>query len=130
MPIRDVHFKNGIFFCREVGRIDEDDARLWQTYAEQFAESSDVPIVALVDATHITRITAAARKIFAEASAIPKLQHGIIAAADFRIVQNVRLTGMLALDNHTEIFETLEEARAYAEACALKIREAHQARNG
>lgn len=130
MPIRDVHFKNGIFFCREVGRIDDDDARLWTTYAEKFAALSDLPIVALVDATQTTRITAAARKIFAEASAIPNLQHGIVAATDFRVAQSARLTAMLARDKHTEVFDSMTEARAYAEQCALTIRESREARCG
>ncbi len=118
MPITDMEFKDGIFFCREIGQIEREDAELWAEKVREHAEASPHPIVALVDATEATYITAAAREVFARASAIPGLHAGVVAAKDFRVAQNSRLTALLAVKRHTLIFSNLAEARERAEQLA------------
>lgn len=122
MPIQDMSFHDGIFFCREVGQIDRADAELWAEKVREYAAASPHPIVALVDATEATYITAAAREVFARASAIPGLHAGVVAATDFRVAQNSRLTAMLAVKRHTLIFSSLPEARERAEQLAKLFR--------
>lgn len=122
MPITDVAFQDGIFFCREVGQIEREDAAFWAEKVREYAAASPHPIVALVDATEATYITAAAREVFARASAIPGLHAGVVAATDFRVAQNARLTAMLAVERHTLIFSSLEKAREHAEQLAALFR--------
>jgi len=122
MPITDIAFQDGIFFCREVGQIDRKDAEFWADKVREYAAASQHPIVALVDATAATYITAAAREVFARASAIPGLHAGVVAATDFRVAQNSRLTAMLAVERHTLIFSSLEKAREHAEKLAQLFR--------
>lgn len=118
MPITDMTFQDGIFFCREIGRIEREDAELWAEKVREYATISPHPIVALVDATEATYITAAAREVFARATAIPGLHAGVVAAKDFRVAQNVRLTAMLSVKRHTLLFSNLPDARAKAEELA------------
>jgi hypothetical protein len=40
MPITDIHFENGVFYCKAVGEITPDDAIFWVKHAERFAENS------------------------------------------------------------------------------------------
>ena len=115
-------FENGIFFCREMNTVDKDDALRWAEKVREYAEASPHPIVALVDATEATSITAAAREVFARASAIPGLNAAVVAAKDFRVAQNARLTAMLSVKRHTLIFSNLPEARARAEQLAQLFR--------
>lgn len=122
MPITDMTFENGIFFCREIDIVDKDDALRWAEKVREYAEASPHPIVALVDATAATSITAAAREVFARASAIPGLNAAVVAAKDFRVAQNARLTAMLSVKRHTLIFSNLPEARDRAEQLAVLFR--------
>lgn len=116
MPIYDMEFRDGIFFAREVGRIDQADAELWAHYANRFAAASISPIVALVDAREVTSITPEARRIFVKASYIPNLKCGAVAARDVVSQQSSRIVGWMAERDHTHVFQTLEEARAFAES--------------
>ena len=114
MPIINIHFEEGVFYCKEVGEITPDDATRWANYAERFAEESPYPIVALIDATECTFVTAKARAIFARASAMPNLAHAAVAVTDFKVKQSVHLIAMMALQKHTQVFDTIEAAAQFA----------------
>jgi len=114
MPIYDMRFEDGIFFAREVGRIDQADAELWMKQARDYANASPTPIVALVDAREVTYITVEARRIFVIASKIPNLQAGVVATQGAVSTQSANVIGMMAERGHTHIFPTLEEAQDFA----------------
>jgi hypothetical protein len=122
MPVIDIHFENGIFFARERGRIEKEDARLWARHAVYYAYYSPLPIIALVDALEVSHISNEARKIFARASRIPKLEAAAVAARDVVTVQTARVISLMAEDNHTHIFSTLAQAHDYAEWRMWQIR--------
>ena len=114
MPIINIHFEEGVFYCKEVGEITPDDAVRWAHHAERFAEESPYPIVALIDATECTFVTAKARAIFARASSMPNLAHAAVAVSDFKVKQSVQLIAMMALQKHTHVFDTIEAAAQFA----------------
>jgi hypothetical protein len=114
MPIFDMEFENGIYFVREVGRIDQADAELWTYYARRYAASSKTPIVALIDAYDVTYVTPEARRTFAIASRIPNLRGAAVAVKDFVNMQTSKVIALMAEDGHTHIFRSLEEARRFA----------------
>lgn len=126
MPVDQFSCKDGIFYARESGLMDASDARLWAEQARQYAEASPVPIVALVDAMALRGMTAEARQILAEASAIPNLYCGIVATDNFHAMQNARLTSMMALRRHTHLFESMDEARRFAEELARELHDRYQ----
>lgn len=113
MPIVDYTYENGIFYAREMGQITEDDAKEWAAQAEKYAQNG--PIVALVDASEVIFITLEARRVFGKASAIENLVCGAIATGEFMTRQMAKSIGMMADNRHTFVFDTLEEARAFAE---------------
>ncbi len=122
MPVTDISFENGIYFAKESGRIDKADARLWAENARRYAEESSNLIVALVDALEVSYISNDARRIFAKASAIPGLHAAAVATKD-QTATTVSVIGLMAVEQHTYIFSTLEAARKFAEAEIARLRE-------
>lgn len=116
MPIIETSFKDGIFFAREVGHIDREDAKVWAAQIARCAAESSTPIVSLIDALEVTFITTEARKIFVQASRIPNLKCAAVAAAGGITAQTARVIGHMAERDHTYVFASLEEARRFAEA--------------
>jgi hypothetical protein len=123
MPISEIRFRDGIFYCKETGRVEESDARLWAEKASEFASQSPHPIVALVDATEAKYITAAARKIFARSTTIPGLHAGFVASGDFLVQQNAHLITLMSPDRHTRVFKSLAEAEQSAQETADSLRD-------
>ena len=113
MPITDMQFEHGIFSCREVGIINEDDAKLWVKHITHYANRSPYPIVAFIDATRAEYLTAGARQVFARASATPNLHNAAIVTNNFRVEQNARMTVQMASHKNTEIFTSIEDALRY-----------------
>jgi hypothetical protein len=122
MPVVDISFSDGIFYSREYGVLDKDDARLWSDAAARYAAESDVPIVALIDAKEVERITPSARQIFARVSMTPNLEISVVAASDPNANRASRITGMVAINPTTFVFQDYEEARKYAIERVAEIR--------
>jgi hypothetical protein len=66
MPITGYHFENRIFFAKESGIITREDAQEWVGRLKQLAETSELPIVALVDAMEVNSVLRAAEQLFIE----------------------------------------------------------------
>ena len=123
MPITDMQFEHGIFSCREVGVISEDDAKLWAKHIAHYAARSPHPIIALVDATRAEYLTAGAREVFAKASATPNLHEAAVATASFRVEHNARMTAMMSAKKHTHIFDNIEDALRFSLERATDLRQ-------
>ncbi len=121
MPVTDISFENGIYFAKESGRIDKADALLWAEHARRYAEESSGLIVALVDALEVTYISNDARRIFAKASATPGL-HAAAVATKEQAATTASIIGLMAIEQHTYVFSTLEAARKFAEAEVARLR--------
>ena len=117
MPIVDMTFENGVFFSREIGPVDERDARLWAEALHHCALSSRTPIVILIDALQATGITSDARRIFARASETSNVRVAAVATNNPRVTQQCRITALMGTvrsSHETHFFETLEEADQFA----------------
>jgi hypothetical protein len=123
MPITDMHFKDGIFYAREYGRIEKDDARGWADAVARHASESKAPIVALVDAMEVDYISLEARQVFVRASTIPNLKCAAVAARNLVTAGSARVIAIMAEDNHTHIFPSLEAASAFARKQAERAAE-------
>lgn len=113
MPVTDFHFADGIFYAREYGRLDERDALQWAEQAAHYAHLSPQPIAALVDARELVSMTAAARHVFAQASAIQGLYIGAIVTQNFHIAQSAHFINKLSVDKHTVVFDDMQEAERF-----------------
>lgn len=114
MPIVDMKFEDGIFSAREYGRIEKADAKAWVEKLSHHCLTSLVPVVALVDALEVKYISTEARQIFVRASKIPNFKCSAVAAEQLITVQTARVIARMSQKDHTYIFATLKEARAFA----------------
>lgn len=126
MPITDVKFENGLFYCREVGRISEADAQGWADLASHYAmQAAPHDIGAVVDANEVQFVTSGARRIFEQASATKGLAFGAIASRQTLTIQTARVIGLMAVKQHTYVFNSIEEAEAFAKKRIAELRGAH-----
>ena len=119
MPIVDMTFENGIFFAKEVGTVNDKDARLWVDTLGGYAAASPVPVIVLVDAMELSAITGGARDIFVESSTIPNVAASVIAVRDLITAQVSRALSARGRRGATHLFSNLEEARRFAEQQAI-----------
>jgi hypothetical protein len=110
-------FENGIFFAREVGYVDANDAKTWAQDLVKYAKQSAQPIIILVDATEATAISTEARRIFALAAETPNVRIAAVATNRLLVTQQSRMAALMGTVRHTHethIFKTLEEAEQFA----------------
>lgn len=122
MPIVDMTFENGVFFSREIGQVDERDARLWAEALHHCALSSRTPIVVLIDALQATGITSDARRVFARASETPNVRVAAIVTHNPRVTQQCRITALMGTvrsSHETHFFDTREEADQFVRSHSL-----------
>src|SRR5262245_39955502 len=117
MPVCDMNFENGIFFSREVGHVDANDAKMWAETLMRYAKVSPVPIVVLVDALQAKAISTEARRIFALAAETPNVRIAAVASSNLLVTQQSRMAALMGTVRHTHethIFKTFEEAEQFA----------------
>jgi len=114
MPIHDMKFKDGIFYAREEGRISKEDAKAWAQQVKFYAANSDTPIVALVDALDVDYISREARQVFARTSYLPNFKGASVAAKNLVTMQTSRVIGLMASQDHTYVFSTMDQAERFA----------------
>lgn len=123
MPLADVQFDEGIYYCREVGNITIADAECWTQHARRFTQMSDQPIIALIDAREVRRIDPQARQILADATLIDGLELAVVATQSYNARSASERIDEIAPDPHTVIFQEMTEARAFAQRKAAQFRQ-------
>ncbi len=124
MPITDMHFAHGIFSAQEQGQISAEDALLWVEELRACAAASPLPIVILIDARELTFISTAAQKIFTKAAETPNVKVAAVATGNPVATQLSRIVGLLSRVRQTHdtyVFQTLDEAKQFAQAQARDI---------
>lgn len=119
MPIRDMRFEGGIFYAKQVGLIDETDARTWVEGLKAQAAASQTPIVALIDAREVEFVSASASVIFVEGSSTPNVKVAAVVTRSTTTTVKARTIGMMSEPHHTHetyVFNSLIEAEKFAKA--------------
>ncbi len=101
-----------MFFAKESGVISRDEAQLWADRLAEYARTNEEPIVALVDALDVTRISIPAYTIFSKASFTPNVLEIVVATND-RSQLSSKNIGLLGKPRKTVVFATLDEAQQY-----------------
>ena len=117
MAIRDIQFQQGIFFAREIGKIEKADAEEWAEALRHCAESSPVPVVILVDAREMTLISPEASKVFNKAAETPNVRVAAIATTKPLATVMSRTVAMMSRvgqSHETHVFNSYEEAERFA----------------
>jgi hypothetical protein len=116
MPIDSIIFENGIYYCRQYGNLSAEDAQLWADKAAEFAQAAaPKPIVALIDALNVQFVSMDARYILAKASGIEGLALAAVVTQDALTEQSSKIINVMAVEKHTYLFKTPEEARTFLE---------------
>lgn len=117
MPIQDIHFEQGVFFAREIGKIARADAEVWTDALRRCAASSPTPVVILIDAREMTIIAPDASKVFSKAAEVPNVRVAAIATSKPLATVMSRTVAMMSRvgqTHETHIFNTMEEAERFA----------------
>lgn len=117
MAIRDIQFEQGIFFAREIGKIEKADAEEWAEALRRCASASPVPVVILVDAREMTLISSDASKVFNKAAEISNVRVAAIATSKPLATVMSRTVAMMSRvgqSHETHVFNSYEEAERFA----------------
>jgi hypothetical protein len=117
MAIRDIRFEQGIFFAREIGKIEKADAEQWTEALRRCAASSPVPVVVLVDAREMTLISPEASRVFNKAAEIPNVRVAVVATSKPLATVMSRTVAMMSRvgqTHETHVFNSYEEAERFA----------------
>jgi hypothetical protein len=81
---------------------------------KKLAETSELPIVALVDAMEVSSVLRAAEQLFIEGAYTENLL-AVLVATNAVVTIQARTIGLLGKRGHTRIFNTPDDARKHAE---------------
>ena len=118
MSLKMVSFKDGILTFIESGRIDANDAQVFERTVHEHANASLTPIVVLINALEVKMIMPEANRHFLRASTIPNVKAHIVATEGLMATQGSRILGMRNQQRNTLIFNTWEEAQSHAQEIA------------
>lgn len=114
MPIHNMAFDSGLFIARQVGYVDDVDARMWGSALKKHARGADGAIIALIDMREVERLVPTLTKVFSTALALPNLMGIIVVASDQMSSRNARVMGNLCDHSSVRVFSTMDEAMAFA----------------
>ncbi|MFW5691473.1 MAG: hypothetical protein ACOCXZ_03125 [Chloroflexota bacterium] len=114
MPIHNMNFESGVFFARQVGYVDDVDARMWGNALKNYAQNADLPVVAVVDMREVDRLVPTVTRVFSGLLSAPNLAGIAIVAGELMGSRNARVLSKLCELENVRVFSTIDEARAFA----------------
>lgn len=121
MPIHKMNFADGVFYAKQVGYVDNVDAKMWANALNKYAHGSTEPIIALVDAVEVNRLCPSVVKMFEDVLASPNVVGIAIATGDFVTSQKARVASTLSEIKGVRVFPEVSEAREYAQGRANSL---------
>ncbi len=91
MPIHTMSFNEGVFHARTVGYVDNVDGRMWGSAFKQYARSSDVPIVAVMDLTDADRLCSTLPRVLSDVLSEVNIAGVILVVSGALASQNMRV---------------------------------------
>ncbi|GAB4522562.1 MAG: hypothetical protein OHK0046_35250 [Anaerolineae bacterium] len=116
MPIHKMTLEDGIFFSKQVGYIDNVDIRMWANALTNYANSSDRPIMALVDLIEVERLCPSILKVLGKVLLTADLFGVVMVVSDQMASRNASVLGKLSELDNVRIFDNLEEAQRFVKA--------------
>lgn len=115
MPIHKMNFDSGVFHAVKVGYTDNVDARMWANALKKHAQSSDFPIVALVDMTGVDRLCQTVVKIYEKISQHPNVLSISIVISDVVVSRNSKIIDKLNSLPNVRLFTDMNVAINFCE---------------
>jgi len=116
MPIHKMNFDGGIFYAKQVGYIDNVDARMWSSAVGKYAKGADAPIMAVVDMTEVDRLCPTVIKTLQKTLNDGNLIGIVLITSDMMASRNARVMGKMGALDHVRVFSSFDDAHAYVQA--------------
>ncbi len=114
MPIHNMNFEGGVFFAKQVGYVDDVDARMWMSALKKYANASHSPIVALVDMREVDRLCPTVLRIFTAIQDMGNVIGIALIASEQMNSRNAQVMSKLSVMGGLRVFSTLDEGRSFA----------------
>lgn len=114
MAVDQIHRENNIVIVRFEAELTRADATVWFNALQRAIDEQDRSVVALIDATSVSFVSAAARLIIAQTLRLPQITAVLFVSWQPAILQSMRMTGMLGERNRMRLFTSMDEAWYFA----------------
>jgi len=114
MPIHRMNLENGVFSARQVGYFDHVDARMWANALSNYADTSDSPLMAVMDVSEVDRICPTTMKVFSSLASNGNLVGIALVTGSAMVSRNAKMLEKLATLAGVRVFTTYEEAMRHA----------------
>ncbi|PJF29846.1 MAG: hypothetical protein CUN52_06305 [Phototrophicales bacterium] len=114
MPIHNMNFEGGVFFAKQVGYVDDVDARMWMNALKKYASANNTPIVALVDMREVDRLCPTVLRVFNSLQGMDNVMGVALIASEQMNSRNAQVMSKLSAISGLRVFSTLDEGRSFA----------------
>ena len=114
MPIHNMNFEGGVFFAKQVGYVDDVDARMWMSALKKYSSASHSPVVALVDMREVDRLCPTVLRIFGALQDMGNVLGVALTASEQMNSRNAQVMSKLSIMGGLRVFSTIDEGRTFA----------------
>lgn len=114
MPIHNMNFEDGVFFAKQVGYVDDVDARMWMNAFKKYANANTSPIVALVDMREVDRLCPTVLRVFNALQGMDNVMGVALIASEQMNSRNAQVMSKLSAVPSLRVFSTLDEGHSFA----------------
>lgn len=117
MPIHKMNFEGGVFYAKQVGYVDNVDARMWANALSNYAQKAAGQVTAIVDMTEVERFCPTVVKIFNDLAAnVPNLVSVGLTTSDQMASRNAKIIDKLSGIPNIRFFSSMDAAHDHAVA--------------
>ena len=116
MPIHKMNFDGGVFFAKQVGYIDNVDARMWASALGKYAKGADTPIMAVVDMTEVDRLCPTVTKTLQKLVQDGNVIGIVLITSEMMASRNARVMGKMGGMDRVRVFNHFDDAHAFVRA--------------
>ena len=115
MPIHRMALEDHVFVTRQVGYVDHVDNRMWSNALSNYANSSDSPLMALLDVTDVDRLCPTILKVVNSIITNGNVLGIAIVTGDLMASRNANILSKLSQLPNVRVFSTYEDALRFAD---------------
>lgn len=113
MPIHSMNYESGVFYSKQVGYVDNVDARMWHSALRKHVKTHEAPMMAVVDMQQIDRLCPTVVQVFSAALALPDMLGIVIVSDQAMGSRNERVMSKLSALSGVRVFSSMDSAMAY-----------------
>jgi hypothetical protein len=118
MALISMQYHNGIFYTRGESNLTTQDATMWKTDLKACAAAQGGRVVAMLDLSKASRIASSSYILIADVARSSSVSALVIIARGATMSEAARAIAAMSERGRVHLFETMSEARLFAEVCA------------